>query len=165
ESESDSDVKIRLSGSLVESLKQKPLKKFVYINEKGKTIQITQEEIENQKGIDKTVKADAAKSEIKKVKQDLIDLGGLGVVERMYRDKVKTCFGWTTIYTQMRKRLDAFHKTKEELEMDFNKPLDKQDHILKLNLLAKNKRKNVDDLHDYFRSTKRYKKLVQFANH
>ncbi|GKA91533.1 hypothetical protein Tco_0813403 [Tanacetum coccineum] len=67
----------------------------------------------------------------------------------------RTGFRWTTIYTKMRQRLDAFHKTKEELELDFSKPLDEQDPILKLNLLAKKKRKDANDLHDYFRSTKR----------
>ncbi|GKG18908.1 hypothetical protein Tco_0376007 [Tanacetum coccineum] len=50
---------------------------------------MTKEEIENQKGIKQTVKGDAAKSEINKVKQDLIDLMGLDVVEKMYKDKVK----------------------------------------------------------------------------
>ncbi|GKE14433.1 hypothetical protein Tco_1422010 [Tanacetum coccineum] len=37
ESKSDSDAEIRLLGSLVESSKQKPLKKFAYINEQGET--------------------------------------------------------------------------------------------------------------------------------
>ncbi|GJT83089.1 hypothetical protein Tco_1057431 [Tanacetum coccineum] len=40
-----------------------------------------------------------------------------------------------------------------ELELDLSKPLEDQDPILKLNLLAKKKRKNADDLHDYFKST------------
>ncbi|GKC50354.1 hypothetical protein Tco_1073099 [Tanacetum coccineum] len=64
----------------------------------------------------------------------------------------------------MRQKLDALHKVKAELELDLTKPLEEQDHILKLNLLAKKKRKNAEDLHDYFNSTKRYKKLVQFGN-
>ncbi|GJZ09673.1 hypothetical protein Tco_0543956, partial [Tanacetum coccineum] len=42
ESESDSNVEFRLSGSLVESSKQKPLKKFAYLNEKGETLQMTE---------------------------------------------------------------------------------------------------------------------------
>nr|GEU33822.1 hypothetical protein [Tanacetum cinerariifolium] len=89
ESKSDFDAEIRLSGSLVESSKQKPLKKFPYINEKGETFQMTEVEITNQKGIEHAIKADVDKSEIKKAKQDLIDLLGLDVVERMYNDKVK----------------------------------------------------------------------------
>nr|GEU40416.1 hypothetical protein [Tanacetum cinerariifolium] len=47
------------------------------------------EEIENQKGIEQIVKDDVAKSEIKKAKQDLINLVGLDVVEILYMDKVK----------------------------------------------------------------------------
>ncbi|GKD96056.1 hypothetical protein Tco_1379953, partial [Tanacetum coccineum] len=47
------------------------------------------EEIKNQMDIENTIKVDAAKSEIKKVKQYLIDLVGLKVVERIYWDKVK----------------------------------------------------------------------------
>ncbi|GJY18827.1 hypothetical protein Tco_0390318 [Tanacetum coccineum] len=54
-----------------------------------------------------------------------------------------------------------------KLELEFTSlfKLREQDPILKLNLLGKKKRKNVDDLHDYFMSTKRYKTSVQFANH
>nr|GEW41239.1 hypothetical protein [Tanacetum cinerariifolium] len=48
----------------------------------------------------------------------------------------RTRAGWTTIYSQIRQRLDAFHKTKAELEPYFSKLLDEQDLILKLNLLA-----------------------------
>ncbi|GJW20635.1 hypothetical protein Tco_0031257 [Tanacetum coccineum] len=34
-----------------------------------------------------------------------------------------------------------------------------------MNTLTKQKRKHADDFHDYFRSTKRYKTSVQFADH
>ncbi|GJW20636.1 hypothetical protein Tco_0031258 [Tanacetum coccineum] len=47
------------------------------------------EEIRKQKEIKQSVKADVAKAEIKKGKKELIDLLGLEVVERMYKDKVK----------------------------------------------------------------------------
>ncbi|GJX66204.1 hypothetical protein Tco_0300547 [Tanacetum coccineum] len=77
ESKSNSDAEVRPSGSFIETSKQKPLKKFTSVNEKGKIHQMTKEEIENQKGIKQTVKGDAAKSEINKVKQDLIDLMGV----------------------------------------------------------------------------------------
>ncbi|GJZ11296.1 hypothetical protein Tco_0546055 [Tanacetum coccineum] len=49
-----------------------------------------------------------------------------------------------------------------ELEIDFNKPLSDQDLILKLNDLARKKRKHPDDIHDYFRSTKKFKSPVQY---
>nr|GEY97588.1 hypothetical protein [Tanacetum cinerariifolium] len=42
ESDSDSDVDSRPSGTLEESSKHNPLKKFAYINEKGETFQITE---------------------------------------------------------------------------------------------------------------------------
>ncbi|GJZ95073.1 hypothetical protein Tco_0667276 [Tanacetum coccineum] len=63
--------------------------------------------------------------------------------------------GWNTIYTYIRQKLDAIYKTKQELELDLSTPLEEQDPIIKLNLFSKKERKNVDDLHDYFKSTKR----------
>ncbi|GJR24559.1 hypothetical protein Tco_0973086 [Tanacetum coccineum] len=96
------------------------------------------EEIENQKGIEQAVKADAIKSEIKKDKKYLIDILGHSVVNKVYKDK-----------------LDALHQIEAKLELDLSKPLEEQDPIVKLNLLTKKKRKNDDDLHDYFKSTKR----------
>nr|GEZ01564.1 hypothetical protein [Tanacetum cinerariifolium] len=86
---------------------------------------------------------------------DVLSRGNGPITLKMQACPKRTRFGWTTIYTQMRQRLDALHKTEEELKLDFSKPLDKKDPILKQNLLAKKKRKNADDLHDYFRSTKR----------
>nr|GEU55639.1 hypothetical protein [Tanacetum cinerariifolium] len=73
--------------------------------------------------------------------------------------------GWNIIYTQMHQKLDDIHKTKKELELDLNRPLEEQDPIIKLNLLAKRKRKNVDDLHDYFKSTKWYNTSVHYGKH
>ncbi|GKC97386.1 hypothetical protein Tco_1167661 [Tanacetum coccineum] len=77
----------------------------------------------------------------------------------------RTEAGWTTIYTQIRQRLDALHRTEAKLELDLSKTLDEQDPIIKLNLLVEKKRKNVDDLHDYFKPTKRYKRSVQLGDH
>ncbi|GJV76606.1 hypothetical protein Tco_1508190 [Tanacetum coccineum] len=53
----------------------------------------------------------------------------------------------------------------QELEVDLSRPLEEPDPIIKLNLLAKRKMKNIDDLHYYFKSTKRYKKHVQYDDH
>nr|GEU67415.1 hypothetical protein [Tanacetum cinerariifolium] len=89
ESDSDSDTDSRPSSTLEESSKQKPQKKFTYINEKGERFQMYQKEIENQKGIEQDVKADVSRSKIKKGKKDLIDIVGLDVVEKVYKDKVK----------------------------------------------------------------------------
>nr|GEU96543.1 hypothetical protein [Tanacetum cinerariifolium] len=40
-----------------------------------------------------------------------------------------------------------------------------KDPLDKLNDLANKKRKHVDDIHDYFKATKRLKSLVQYGNH
>ncbi|GJW93269.1 hypothetical protein Tco_0172941 [Tanacetum coccineum] len=61
--------------------------------------------------------------------------------------------------------MENLHKIKHELEIDFRKSLSKLDPILKLNDLARKKRKHADDIHDYFRSTKRYKSSVQYEDH
>ncbi|GKF65740.1 hypothetical protein Tco_0192257, partial [Tanacetum coccineum] len=53
---------------------------------------------------------------------------------------------------------------KRRVGIGFSRLLEEQDSIIKLNLLAKKKRKNADDLHDYFKSTNRYKKYVQFGD-
>ncbi|GJX17510.1 hypothetical protein Tco_0218342 [Tanacetum coccineum] len=45
ESKSDSETEVRLIGSLVESFKQKHLKKFAYVNEHGESFLITEEDI------------------------------------------------------------------------------------------------------------------------
>ncbi|GJX54972.1 hypothetical protein Tco_0284869 [Tanacetum coccineum] len=115
---------------------------------------MAQGEIENQKGIEHAVKADAAKFEIKKGKQDLIDLVGLEVVEKMYRDKVN-------YDNYCLKMLNREAHGKITIMMCFQV---ERDPIIKLNLLSKKKRKNVDDLLDYFMSTKRYKKSVKFGD-
>ncbi|GJZ46062.1 hypothetical protein Tco_0593658 [Tanacetum coccineum] len=57
------------------------------------------------------------------------------------------------------------HKTEEELRIDLDKPLSEQDPLDKLNDLAKKKRKNADDIHDYFRANKRLKSSVQYEDH
>ncbi|GKC55745.1 hypothetical protein Tco_1083343 [Tanacetum coccineum] len=136
---------------------------------------------------EQTVKADVAKAKIKKGKEELIDLLGLDMVERMYKEKVKydkyylkmlnrrasrkitNCDvlsrGKGPITLKIRQRLDNLYKTEEELELNLDKPLGEQDPIIKSNTLAKKKRKNVDDLHNHFRSTKRYKTSVQFVDH
>ncbi|GJW55011.1 hypothetical protein Tco_0099096 [Tanacetum coccineum] len=138
-------------------------------------------------GIEQAVKADVAKSKIKKGKKYLIDIFGHNVVDKVYKDKIINNFkisdlhlgewrevmqacpkmtgaGWTTIYTQMRQKLDALHQTEEELELDLSKPLKEQDLIIKMNLLARKKRKNADDLHDYFKSQKSIKDFEELNN-
>ncbi|GJR01671.1 copia protein [Tanacetum coccineum] len=61
--------------------------------------------------------------------------------------------------------MESLHKTKHELEIEFSKPLGGQDPIIKLNDLARKKMKHADDIHEYFRSTKKYKSSVQYEDH
>nr|GEV57844.1 hypothetical protein [Tanacetum cinerariifolium] len=62
-------------------------------------------------------------------------------------------------------RMINLHKIKAEMELDFSKSPSKQDPILKLNAFARKKKKHADDIHDYFRSTKRYKSSVKYEDH
>nr|GEU56876.1 DNA methyl transferase5 [Tanacetum cinerariifolium] len=73
----------------------------------------------------------------------------------------------SVVESSKKKKLKIFDFVIEEaeLEIHFYKPLSKQDHIFKLNDLGRKKRKNADDIHDCFRSTKRYKSSVQYEDH
>nr|GFB35516.1 hypothetical protein [Tanacetum cinerariifolium] len=71
----------------------------------------------------------------------------------------------TTIYEQIETRMENLYKTKQELGIDFNKPLGEQDPLNKLNYLARKKRNHIGDIHDYFRSTKKFKSSVQYEDH
>ncbi|GJW66512.1 hypothetical protein Tco_0120936 [Tanacetum coccineum] len=62
-------------------------------------------------------------------------------------------------------RMDCLHKTEAKLKIDFNKPFSEQDPLDKLNDLARKKRTHVDDIHDYFRSTKKFKSSIQYEDH
>ncbi|GJU43750.1 hypothetical protein Tco_1201016 [Tanacetum coccineum] len=61
--------------------------------------------------------------------------------------------------------MDYHHQTEEELGIDLDKPLSKQDPLDKLNDLANKKRKHADDIHDNFRANKRLKSSVQYEDH
>nr|GEZ04068.1 retrovirus-related Pol polyprotein from transposon TNT 1-94 [Tanacetum cinerariifolium] len=122
---------------------------------------LTKEIIKEQKRIKESIKADMAKKEEVVGKEELIDLLGIDIVtEVMQACPKRTRAGWTTIYEQIQTRMENLHKTEQELRFDFNKPLGEQDPLEKLSDLARKKRKHADDIHDYFRSTKRYKSSV-----
>ncbi|GJZ13261.1 ribonuclease H-like domain-containing protein, partial [Tanacetum coccineum] len=61
--------------------------------------------------------------------------------------------------------MENLYKSEQELGIDYNKPLEEQNPIDKLNDLERKKRKHADDIHDYFRSTKRYKSSIQYEDH
>ncbi|GJU71366.1 hypothetical protein Tco_1262771 [Tanacetum coccineum] len=168
---------------MVESSKKKKVKKFDFVTEGGEHVHFTAEKIEEQKRIEESLKAKLAKQEVKKVKNNLVDLLAIDVVKKRglitlkvyredetaevipnfktsdlhlaeWREVVQACSnrkgkGWKTIYEQIKTRMDYVHHTKEELKIDFNKPLEEQDPLDELNDLANKKRKRVDDFHDY----------------
>ncbi|GJY10571.1 hypothetical protein Tco_0378756 [Tanacetum coccineum] len=191
ESNSDSDAESRPSGTLEESSKTKPIKKFTYIIESGKRHQMPKEEIKNPKGIKELAKAESIKSERKSGKKFLIRTLGQDVVEKVYKYKVK----YDKYYVKKMNRraqgkiTNCDVRTREkgpinlkvyiddglteiihifkisDLHVGECRPMEERDPIIKLNLLAKRTRKNVDDLYDYFKSIKRYKKFVQYDDH
>ncbi|GJY57796.1 hypothetical protein Tco_0457688 [Tanacetum coccineum] len=144
ETKSDFEIEARLSGSTIESSKKKHLKKFDFVTEQGENVHLIEEQIKEQKRIKESVKADLAEKEVELGKQELVDLLGIDVINQ---------------------KMINLYKTKAELELDFNKPLGEQDPIIKLNDLARKKRKHVYEIHDYFKSTKRYKSSVKYKDH
>ncbi|GJU02214.1 hypothetical protein Tco_1112552 [Tanacetum coccineum] len=87
-----------------------------------------------------------------------------------WREVVKACpnrtgKGWKTIYGQIQTRMDYLHITKAELGINLDIPLSEQDPFDKLNDLANKKRKDADDIHDYFKANKRLKSSVQYEDH
>ncbi|GJS03591.1 hypothetical protein Tco_0320099 [Tanacetum coccineum] len=87
-----------------------------------------------------------------------------------WREVMKECpnrtrKGWEIIYKQIGIRMDYIHTTEEELGINLDIPLSKQDPLDKLNDLANKKRKHVDDIHDYLKANKRLKSSVQYKDH
>nr|GEV18961.1 hypothetical protein [Tanacetum cinerariifolium] len=61
--------------------------------------------------------------------------------------------------------MDYLHTNEVELGINLDIPLSMQDPLDKLNNLANKKRKHVDDIHDYFKATKRLKSSVEYGDH
>ncbi|GKC14127.1 hypothetical protein Tco_1010909, partial [Tanacetum coccineum] len=73
---------------MVESSKQKKLKKFSFVTQGGEQIHFSVVKIEEQMRIEETLKAELAKQEVKKVKNELVDLMGIHVVTQYYNKKL-----------------------------------------------------------------------------
>ncbi|GJQ99383.1 hypothetical protein Tco_0522368 [Tanacetum coccineum] len=87
-----------------------------------------------------------------------------------WREVLKACpnrkgKGWSTIYEQIQTRMDYLYETKVKLRSDLDIHLSEQDPLEKLNDLAKKKRKNADDIHDFLRANKWLKSSVQYEDH
>nr|GFC45753.1 hypothetical protein [Tanacetum cinerariifolium] len=122
---------------MVESPKKKKLKEFDFVTKGGDHVHLTKEQIKAQKRIKESAKAEATKHEVEVRKEEFVDLHDPDAVSK-----------------QIQTRMDNLHKTKAELEIELDKPLNEQDPLEKLNDLTKKKRKNADDIHDYSEQTK-----------
>ncbi|GJS97779.1 hypothetical protein Tco_0804747 [Tanacetum coccineum] len=84
-SNSESDDTINLTGSRVESSRTKKLKKFDFFTEDGDHVHLTEDQIQEQKRIEESVKAEAAKHEVEVRNEELVDLLGPDVVSKYYK--------------------------------------------------------------------------------
>ncbi|GJZ49039.1 hypothetical protein Tco_0603229 [Tanacetum coccineum] len=61
--------------------------------------------------------------------------------------------------------MDYYQQIKAELGIDLDKPLGEQDPLDRLNDLARKKRMHADDIHDLFKSIKKFESSVQYGDH
>ncbi|GKB35934.1 hypothetical protein Tco_0880876 [Tanacetum coccineum] len=162
ESNSDDDT-ISLASSMVESSKKKKIKKFDFVTEGCEHVYLTKETIKEHKRIKESVKADAVKQEVEVRKEEWIDLLGIYVVTKKGPITLKVYGEDGTSEVIPNFKASDLHLAK--VGINLAKPLSEQDPLDKLNDLAKMKRKNADDIHDYFRANKRLKSSVQYEDH
>ncbi|GJW36251.1 hypothetical protein Tco_0059171 [Tanacetum coccineum] len=74
--------------SMVESSKKKKLKKFDFVTEGGEQFHFLAKKIKEQKRIEESLKADLAKQEVEEAKNELVDLMGIDVVTKFYKNKL-----------------------------------------------------------------------------
>ncbi|GKA26207.1 hypothetical protein Tco_0712316 [Tanacetum coccineum] len=153
-------VDANLTGSMVKSSKKKKLKQLDFITKKGEHIHLIADQIKEQKKLEELAKADMAKQEVKLGKEELVDLLGINVVRGFYKAKLKYIGRMEPMKSSMTSKPVTY-----TLVNRGSKPLSEQDPLDKLNDLARKKRKNADDIHDYFRSTKKFKLSVQYEDH
>nr|GEY75828.1 DNA-directed DNA polymerase [Tanacetum cinerariifolium] len=72
---------------MVKSSKKKKLKRFDFVTKGGEHVYFTADKIEEQERIEESLKAELAKQEVEKVKNDLVDLIGIDVVTKYYKNK------------------------------------------------------------------------------
>ncbi|GJZ41266.1 hypothetical protein Tco_0588152 [Tanacetum coccineum] len=176
--------------SMVESSKKKKLKKFDFVTEGGEHIHFTAEKIEEQKGIEESLKAKFAKQEVEKVKNKLVDLMGIDVVTKYYKNKlpydkycdkilkrrksskITNCDVFTRrgpITLKVHRKdgtTEVIPKFKtSDLHLAEWREAVQAYPLDELNDLANKKRKRADDFHDYFRSTKKFEPSVRYEDH
>ncbi|GJR63000.1 ribonuclease H-like domain-containing protein [Tanacetum coccineum] len=191
----DDDDETHVTGSMVESSKTKKLKKFDFITEDGTHIHLTKEEINHQKKLKEGAKAEAAKQEREIRKEELVDLFGPEAVNKYYNEKLQydrycdkmlnrraksiiTNYDILTIKGLITLKVYREDGTSEiipefkasdlhlaKLGINLDRPLSEQDPFDRLNDPANKKRKNADDIHNFFRANKRLKSSVQYKDH
>nr|GEV29481.1 cysteine and histidine-rich domain-containing protein RAR1 [Tanacetum cinerariifolium] len=140
--------------------------------ESGEHIHFTAEKIEEQKRIEESPKAKLAKQEVEKVKNKLVDLMGIDVVTKYYKNKLSGHItlkvhrkdGTTEVIPNFKTSVMHLAEWREVVQVCPNRE-GKQDPLDKLNDLANKKRKITDGFHDYFRSTKKFKPSVRYEDH
>ncbi|GJY23826.1 hypothetical protein Tco_0397484 [Tanacetum coccineum] len=176
ESKTNSETKVRITGSMVESSKKKKLKRFDFVTEKGDHVHFTKEQIKEQKRIEESVKAKIKYDKYcdkmlnRRVQSRITNCDVLTkkgpITLKVYRDdgtdEVIPNFKANDLHLNKNGEPD---KTEQEMGIDFSKTLEEHDPLNKMNDLARKKRKHADEIHDYFRPTKRYKSLVQYEDH
>nr|GEU92458.1 zf-CCHC domain-containing protein/UBN2 domain-containing protein [Tanacetum cinerariifolium] len=149
---------------------QKKIKQSVKVDVAKKEVKLGREELVNLLGIDVVTNMYKSKLKYDKycnkmlskrvlgkiIKCDVLSKGNGPIKLKVYRDDGSD-------ETIQNFKASDLHLT--EWELDFNKPLREQDPIIKLNDLSRTKRKQVDDIHDYFRSIKRYKSSIKYEDH
>ncbi|GJR78433.1 pleiotropic drug resistance protein 1-like protein [Tanacetum coccineum] len=133
----DDDDETHVTGFMVESSTTKKLKKFDFITEGGKHIHLTEEQINQQKKIEEEAKSKAAKHEREVRKAELVDLLGPEVGPVIL--KVYKEDGTSEVIPNF-KASDLYLGEWRE-------------------------RKHANDIHDYFKSNKRFKSSVQYEDH
>ncbi|GJX75133.1 hypothetical protein Tco_0313728 [Tanacetum coccineum] len=184
--ESNSDEEAHVTGFMVKSSMVKKLKKFDFVTEHGRHIHLSKEQINNQKKLEEEAKAEVAKQEQEVRKAELIDLLGPEVVHEYYNYKLQyDRYCDKMLYRRVESRITNCDVLTKKGPITFKvyredgtyevipnfKVSDlylgkwREDPLDKLSDLANKERKHVNDIHDYFKATKRFKSLVLYGDH
>ncbi|GJS84032.1 hypothetical protein Tco_0750573 [Tanacetum coccineum] len=133
------------------------------------------------KRIEESIKANAAKQEVEERKEEWIDLLGVDVVIKYYKAKLQyDRYCDKMLYRRAQSRIINYdvltrkgpitlkvygEDGTNEVIPNFKASDLHLDPLDRLNDLARKKRKHADDIHDLFRSTKKFKSSVQYGDH
>ncbi|GJY47953.1 hypothetical protein Tco_0437909 [Tanacetum coccineum] len=120
---------------------------------KGESFPMTEEEIKNQKKVEQDIKTDLSKKEVELGREELVDLlraqGRITNYDVLSRGK-----GPITLKVYRDDGFDEIIQNFKASDLHLGEWREvMQDPIIKLNTLAKKKRKHADDFHEYFSIT------------